>query len=256
MKSKERLKLLLAYDGRPFRGWQSQATRDAVQDFVEAAFLKLVSERVVVIGSGRTDAGVHAVGQVAHADVPRGQFDPGRWQAALNAHLPPEIRVLRVTRARPDFHAQFRASGKIYTYRIWNSSFLHPLEIGRAWFVPGRLDLETLRAGAKLLCGTHDFARFAVLRRGQPERDTVRTIRSIALRQRGPLLTLRFEGNGFLYKMVRMLTGSLVRCAQHRAALTWLEDLLEGSATTHFAAPAAGLYLTRVLYAAKTDRVV
>ncbi len=244
-----RLKLLLAYDGRRFRGWQSQATNDAVQDFIEGAFAKLVRARVVVVGSGRTDAGVHALGQVAHADVPRGRLTPEQWQAALNAHLPREIRILKITRPSSDFHAQFDARRKIYTYRIWNASFMHPLEIGRAWFVPGDLDLATLRAGAAMLCGTHDFARFAV-HRGKPLADTVRTIRRVSVHRSGALLTLRFEGSGFLYKMVRLLTGTLVRCAQHRAPLSWIGDLLEdnNAARTHFAAVAEGLYLTRVLY--------
>ncbi|SRR5260221_12949097 len=247
-----RLKLLIAYDGRPFRGWQSQATKDAVQDFVEAAFAKIVGERVIVIGSGRTDAGVHALGQVAHADVPRDRLPREKWQSALNATLPREIRVLRATRARGDFHAQFDATGKTYTYRVWNDSFLHPLEIGRAWFAPAPLDIDILRAGAKLLCGTHDFARFAV-NRGQPERDAVRTIHEIAVRRRGPLVTLRFTGSGFLYKMVRLLTGTLIRCAQHRAPLSWIEELSqnENATKTHFAAPAEGLYLTRVHYGSK-----
>src|SRR5438034_11446380 len=96
-----RLKLLIAYDGRPFRGWQSQATKDAVQDFVEAAFAKIIGRRVVVVGSGRTDAGVHALGQVAHADVPRDRLPVEKWQGALNATLPREIRVLRARPTRP-----------------------------------------------------------------------------------------------------------------------------------------------------------
>jgi tRNA pseudouridine38-40 synthase len=250
-----RLKLLIAYDGRPFRGWQSQATKDAVQDHVESAFADIVGTRVVVIGSGRTDAGVHAFGQVAHASVPRERLPTEKWQSALNARLPNEIRILRATPTRADFHAQFDASGKTYTYRIWNDSYFHPLEIGRAWFVPGSIDLGILRAGARLLCGTHDFARFAVNRR-QPERDTVRTIHDVAVHRRGSLLTLRFTGNGFLYRMVRLLTGTLVRCAQGRAPLAWIEDLLacRTAAKTHFAAPAEGLYLTRVSYSSRSRR--
>jgi tRNA pseudouridine38-40 synthase len=250
-----RLRLLIAYDGRPFRGWQSQATKDAVQDHVEAALAGIVGSRVVIIGSGRTDAGVHAYGQVAHADVPRERLPRGQWQSAINAALPREIRILRATPTRADFHSQYDARGKTYSYRLWNESYLHPLEIGRAWFVPGALDLDLLREGARLLCGTHDFARFAVHLR-QPERDTVRTLYQIAIHRRGPLITLRFTGNGFLYRMVRLLTGSLVRCAQGRAPLTWLTDLLEKETTakTHFAAPAEGLYLTRVLYSGPPRR--
>jgi tRNA pseudouridine38-40 synthase len=246
-----RLRLLIAYDGRPFRGWQSQATKDTVQDHLEAAFAQTIGEKISVQGSGRTDAGVHALAQVAHADVPADRLPLATWQGALNNFLPPEIRVLRVTRAAAGFHARFDARGKIYTYRIWNAVYLHPLEIGRVWHMPSALDLEVLRAGAALLTGRHDFAGFAANRSpGYIAEDTVRTIRRIALTARGPLLTLRFEGDGFLYKMVRLLTGTLVRCAQGRAELGLLSELLsrKGARKTSFAGPAEGLYLTRVLY--------
>src|SRR5579862_8221703 len=197
-----RLKLLIAYDGRPFRGWQSQATTDEVQDHLEAAFANTLGEPVSVQGSGRTDAGVHALAQIAHADVPATRLEVGAWQGALNNFLPPEIRVLRVTRAAPDFHARFHARGKIYTYRIWNSPYLHPLEIGRVWHMPAALDLDLMRAGIPLLEGKHDFAGFAANRApGFAAEDTVRTIQQICLTRRSALVTLRFEGNGFLYKM-------------------------------------------------------
>lgn len=247
-----RLKMLIAYDGRPFRGWQSQATKDAVQDHMEAAFAKTIGgERVCVHGSGRTDAGVHALAQIAHADVPADRLEVSAWRGALNNFLPPEIRVLKVTKAAHDFHARFHAQGKIYTYRIWNESYLHPLEIGRAWHLPGKLDLDVLRKGIALLRGKHDFAGFAANRApGYAAEDTVRTIHQIGITRRGDLLTLRYEGNGFLYKMVRLLTGTLVRCAQGRAELTFIKELLaaKGAKKTSFAAPAEGLYLTRVLY--------
>jgi tRNA pseudouridine38-40 synthase len=245
----ERLKLSIAYDGRAFRGWQSQASGDGVQDRLEQALEKLTGKRVVVHGAGRTDAGVHALAQIAHADVPTGKFPVRTWMLAINAHLPREVRVTRVQRAPADFHARFDASGKIYTYRLWASPVFHPLEFGRAWHVPVSLDWDVLRAGADMLCGTHDYAGF-VVNRGQVEKDTVRTIHTIRISRRGPLVTLRFEGTGFLYKMVRMLTGSLVRCAEGRASLDWLETTLKtkGAAKSHFAAPAEGLYLERVLY--------
>jgi len=245
----QRLRLLIAYDGRPFRGWQSQASRDAVQDHLERAFLKLCGMPIVVHGSGRTDAGVHAHGQVAHADVPPKRLPPSAWAAALNAHLPAEIRVLRVRHVSADFHARLNARRKIYTYRIWNAPCLHPLELGRAWLVPGELDVQIMRAAASMLTGTHDFAAFAANRR-QPPGETVRTIYQIRIVRRGPLITLRYDGSGFLYKMVRLLTGSLVRCGQGRASPEWLGALLAraDARKTSFAAPADGLYLVRVLY--------
>ncbi len=245
----ERLKLTIAYDGRRFRGWQSQASDDAVQDHLERALKKLVGERVVVHGAGRTDAGVHALGQIAHADVPAGKFPLRTWLLAINASLPPEVRVIRVQKAAANFHARFDAAGKIYAYRLWTGPVLHPLEIGRAWHVPVPLDFEVLRAGCELLSGTHDYAGF-IVNRGQIEKDTVRTIHAIRISRRGPLVTLRFEGTGFLYKMVRVLVGSLVRCAQMKSPIEWLATTLKtkGAAKSHFTAPAEGLYLERVLY--------
>ena len=246
-----RLRLLIAYDGRPFRGWQSQVTKDAVQDHLEAAFANTIGEKVSVQGSGRTDAGVHALAQVAHADVPAERLSVEAWKGALNNFLPPEIRVLRTTRAKPEFHARFDARGKIYTYRIWNETYMHPLEIGRAWHMPSPLDMDILRAGADLYLGKHDFAGFAANRSpGYAAENTVRTIHDIHITTRGDVLTLRYEGDGFLYKMIRLLTGTLVRCAQGRAELDFIRDLLaaKGARKTSFAAPADGLYLTRVLY--------
>lgn len=245
----ERLRLTIAYDGRPFRGWQSQATRDGIQDHLEAAFEKLCGYRIVVNGSGRTDAGVHALAQVAHVNVPRRAREPKRWILALNAGLPPEIRVLKVQRVKDTFQARFSAKGKVYLYRIWTGPAMHPLEIGRAWHVPVELDLDLLRQAAARLTGRHDFASFAA-NRGHVVPDTVRTITAIEVRRRGPLLTLRFRGEGFLYKMVRLLTGSIIRCAQGRAPVQWLDDLLKskGATKTHFVAPAEGLYLEKVIY--------
>lgn len=250
-----RLRLTVAYDGRPFCGWQSQAGKGSVQDALEAALAALNGgARIPVHGSGRTDAGVHALAQSAHADVPRRDMPPRAWVAALNAHLPPEIRVTRCQWAGPDFHARFSAQGKRYIYRIWNSPVLPPLELGRAWQVPQQLDLARLRAAAARLTGTHDFGGFAA-NRGVPCPDTVRTVHSIDVKGRaGGLITLTFEGNGFLYKMVRLLTGSLVRVAIGRAEPEWLSGLLEPAqpgtprVKTNFAAPAEGLYLARVFY--------
>lgn len=244
-----RLKLWIAYDGRPFRGWQSQAGGNTIQDRIEDAFERICGVRIPIHGSGRTDTGVHALGQVAHADVPRRKFPVPKWTGALNGHLPPEIRVLRVQAASAGFHARFQARGKVYAYRIWNAPVLHPLEFGRAWHVHTPLDLDIFKECARLLEGVHDFAGFAA-RRGAGQLDSVRNLRRIDVRRRGPLIVLRFEADGFLYKMVRLLTGTMVRCAQGRAACEWIRQLLEarGRRKTSFAAPAAGLYLMRVLY--------
>jgi tRNA pseudouridine38-40 synthase len=246
-----RLKATVAYDGRPFSGWQSQPGARGVQDFIEAAIAKVAGRAVRIHGSGRTDAGVHALGQVATFDVPAPTIENERWRMALNANLPDEIRILQVARVRggnEGFHARFSAKGKRYVYRVWNDRFLHPMEIGRAWLVPHPLDMAALREGAAALVGRHDFAGFAA-NRGVPEKDTVRTISKIAVSKRGPLVALTFEGDGFLYKMVRLLTGSLVRVAQGRGDVAWLQAILRGEEQkTQFAAPAEGLFLAKVFY--------
>lgn len=239
----------IAYDGAPFAGWQSQRGGKTIQDHLQLAFLKIAGTKVVVHGAGRTDAGVHALRQCAHADVPPGRLALEEWRNALNANLPRQIRVLQCTRASADFHARFSASGKIYTYRVWNAAVLSPFELDRAWHLPGDIDLELLKNSAQLLCGTHDFAGFAA-NRGTRPRTTVRTISRVTVKHAGSLITLRFEGDGFLYKMVRLLTGTLLQIARGRSNPSLIADVLGLKCKTTFAAPAAGLYLTRVVYVA------
>src|SRR4051812_24029146 len=171
----ERLKLIVAYDGRPFAGWQSQVHGKTVQDYLEKALSAVNGEKVQVHGAGRTDSGVHALAQCAHADVTRARLTPERWVMALNAALPPTLRVMSCQPVPPDFHARYDAKGKIYRYRIWNGPVLPPLELGRAWFIPRPLDTEVLRDAVDKFAGRHDFAAFAA-NRGKPPTDTVRTI--------------------------------------------------------------------------------
>ncbi len=245
----ERLKLTVAYDGRLFSGWQSQANQNGIQDHLQRAFSHLLSEPVKLYGAGRTDAGVHALGQMAHVDVPMGKMIPPAWMAAVNAHLPGEIRVIQCQAAAAHYHAQYSAIGKVYRYRIWNATVFHPLEVGRSWHVPQSLDLDTLQGACDRLIGTHDFASFAA-NRGQAPETTIRTIRHIGIQRRKELLIMEFDGNGFLYRMVRMLTGTIVRVASRRADLNWIAELLAspGKTKTNCTAPAAGLYLVKVKY--------
>ena len=245
----QRLKLIVAYDGTPFAGWQSQSHRNAVQDHLERAFERVTGGAVRVHGAGRTDAGVHALAQCAHADLSNKFLPPDRWIKALNALLPPAIRVLRCRYVSQDFHARLSAKGKIYRYRIWNAPVLPPFEYRRAWHVARPLNLKVMKSAAKHFVGTHDFAGFAA-NRGKPERTTVRTINSVRVRKKGPCVTIEFDGDGFLYKMVRLMVGSIARCALEKESLQSVEMRLErpSSASARFVAPAAGLYLIRVCY--------
>jgi tRNA pseudouridine38-40 synthase len=257
-----RLKIIVAYDGTPFAGWQSQSHRNTIQDHMERAFERVLGKPVRVHGAGRTDAGVHALAQCAHADLPNDRLSARRWTAALNALLPPTIRILRCQYVSNYFHARLSTKGKIYRYRIWLAPVLPPFEYRRAWHVARPLDLKALKKGSTRFVGTHDFAGFAANRgksvrrgdtdssRGEPETNTIRTIHSVRVRQKGPCVTIEFEGDGFLYKMVRLIVGSLMKCALDKMRVEDVSARLESGqlGSARFAAPAEGLCLLRVRY--------
>ena len=164
MPESRRLKLVISYDGRDFAGWQSQKHQNTIQDQLESAFQRVCGTRLAVIGSGRTDSGVHALGQCAHVDVPGARFDTERWLKALNGVLPPAIRVLRARFVAKSFHARFSATAKVYRYRITNGVVRPPFEVGRAWHVAVPLDRQLLEQAAKVFVGRHDFGAFAANR--------------------------------------------------------------------------------------------
>ncbi|MDX2079909.1 MAG: tRNA pseudouridine(38-40) synthase TruA [Terrimicrobiaceae bacterium] len=243
-----KLRLVVAYDGTGFGGWQSQPDRNTIQDHLEAAFLAIAGESVTVHGAGRTDAGVHAVGQCAHAELASSALDPASWAAALNAHLPAAIRVMSTRSASPDFHARFSATGKLYRYTLWNAPVMPPLWNNRAWHVFHPLNATHLEAALALFVGSHDFAAFCAKRSHQPE-DTHRAIHDIRIRRKGPHIEIDFRGSGFLYKMVRMLAAAAVRCATGRIDASELAKRLEsGGPRWNHVAPACGLCLQRVFY--------
>ncbi len=253
-----RLRLTIAYDGRPWLGWQSQPGGQTVQDKLSAALTTITRQSLSVEGSGRTDSGVHALAQVAHCDVPAHlRMDCHNWVRALNANLPASIRVTHCEFAAPDFHARFHAQGKIYRYRIWRPGVMNPFEVGRAWHVYGDLDIAALRRCADMLVGTHNFVRLSANRGDIPEHArrtdpevTTRTIHRVSVTEEGDLLVFEIEGGGFLYKMVRMITGSLVHVARNRDSEAWFADLLHNPAgeKSSQCALADGLYLVRVKY--------
>jgi len=254
-----RLKLTVAYDGAPFAGWQSQSHHNTVQDHLERVFERVTGGVVRVHGAGRTDAGVHALAQCAHVDVLK-LLPAERWIKTLNALLPVTVRVLRCRYVSKDFHACFSAKGKIYRYRIWAAPVLPPFEYRRAWHVAQPLDLKILKSAAKHFVGTHDFAAFAANRgksasrtdssRGEPEPSTVRTINSVRVHQKGPCVIIEFDGEGFLYKMVRLMAGALVKCGLGKMRVGEITSRLHSGkiGSARFTAPPEGLYLVRVRY--------
>jgi tRNA pseudouridine38-40 synthase len=245
----QRLKLTVAYDGSAFAGWQSQAHRNTVQDELERSFQKISRHRVRVHGAGRTDAGVHALAQCAHVDLPNRRISNLNWRNALNGVLPPTIRVLRCSYVSSNFHARFSAKGKTYRYRIWTGPILPPLELHRAWHISLPLNVDLLKATGHAFVGKHDFAGFAATR-GKKNEDTVRTIRSVRVRKRGFVVNIEIDGDGFLYKMARLMVGTITRVGIGQTDRTEVVSQLKlgRAGASRFVAPAGGLYLVRVWY--------
>ena len=254
-----KLRLVIAYDGTAFRGWQSQRHGHTVQDGLEEVLARIAGERIIIHGSGRTDAGVHALGQVIHFELSPEQAarlhrldDPSRWMAALNAWLPPTIRVMKAARGSKDFHARFSASGKIYRYGIWHAPVMPPHLYNRAWHLYGKLDYAVIHQLCALSEGSHDFRGFCANSSSLPE-ETIRTLRRVTLHKRGSALSITLEGNGFLYRMVRMLVGAMVQVAQGKKTINEFQDRLAAGKPwpTPAMAPADGLYLVKALYGKK-----
>ena len=246
-----KIKLVIAYDGTNYAGWQVQKTGVAVQQKIEEVLRQYFPSALRLHGSSRTDAGVHALGMVAHVEIPRAEFKmtPNKLVLALNAYLPEDIRVLSATRARSDFHARFDASGKQYRYFVWNHPAMNPLLRNSAWHVPQDLDFSAMRSAAPLLLGTHDFKSFAANRNYEME-TTVRTVTRCELRRSGPLLTFTIEGDGFLYKMCRGIVGTLVQIGRGKFAVSDLKKMLHARDRREagMTAPAHGLVLWKVFY--------
>jgi tRNA pseudouridine38-40 synthase len=235
-----------AYDGAGFAGWQSQAGGGSVQDAIEAALAGILGTAVRIHGSGRTDAGVHAMGQVFHFDA-AWRHGPEKLLAALRSRLPPSIQVRSVRRASADFHARFSAKGKAYTYDV-HLGDADPFTRPRCWVILRPLDLPAMEEAAGLLRGRHDFRAFSARRPG--EEDTVRDLRRLDLRRRGRILRITAEGDGFLYKMVRSLAGALVAVGEGRLTPARVGRILASCERTAvvMTAPPQGLCLRKVLY--------
>ncbi len=254
MKPLRNHKLLIAYDGTLFAGWQIQGKKPTVQGHLEQVLARCWGHHVTLYGSGRTDAGVHAHGQVAHFRAEPKFRDLSSLQSALNFYLPREIRILQAKYTPETFHSRFSAKGKEYRYRIGQGPFLDPFEINRAWHVPRKLDIDAMGKAGQLFVGTHDFASFTS-NPGYKRETTVRSIRSVRFQRQGAILAICFRGEGFLYRMVRNLVGALVKVGHGRITQQELKKILEAQrrSAAPYTAPACGLYLEKVFY---TDRYV
>ncbi len=241
-----RYRLLLEYDGTGFRGWQVQKGVRSVQGELLRAARDLFGGEVDVQGAGRTDAGVHALGQTAHLEAP-GRLEPFRVAFGLNDRLPPDINVLRVERAHPRFHARHDAEGRSYLYLITTrrSAFAQPY----SWWVRDRLDVRRMQKAAACFQGLHDFASFAD-RRLEAGASTKVLIEEVQLETGRDLILFRIAGSHFLWKMVRRIVGTLVEAGRGRLGESEVRALLASPSPdpAHWTAPPSGLYLQQVRY--------
>jgi tRNA pseudouridine38-40 synthase len=246
-----KLKLTIAYDGAAYQGWQVQKVGTGVQEVIEVALSKIISGKHRLHSSSRTDTGVHALGMVAHVDLPKSRFrmKPEKLRLALNAHLPDDIRILEVRRAKAGFHARFGATGKRYRYLVWNHPAMNPLLRSTAWHYPQMLDYRAIEAAAKAFVGTHDFRSFSA-NRGYEIPSTVRTLTRCRVQRKGPLLTFVIEGDGFLYKMCRGIVGTLIQVGRGRFSTEDIQRMLSkrDRRVAGMTAPAHGLVLDKVFY--------
>lgn len=242
--------MTLTYDGTEYSGWQVQPNGVTIQELVEKALAVLLKQHTSVIGSGRTDAGVHAIGQVAHFHTDR-VFDRAKVLYSLNAMLPHAIRILTLEAVQDSFHARYSAIGKEYHYHITLDRFQSPFERHYSWHIRRHIDVELLRQAAHLFIGTHDFTSFAnEAHKGAAAQDAVRTLSRLDVVQVSGGIRLEFEGDGFLYKMVRNIVGILVEIGCGNRPLEDITRVLEAKDRRlgGQAAPAHGLFLVRVFY--------
>jgi tRNA pseudouridine38-40 synthase len=247
-----KFKLLIAYDGTNYEGWQVQKIGTGVQQLIEVAFRRVFPSVERIHSSSRTDTGVHALGMVAHVEIPARAFNMpiAKLPLAINAHLPRDIRIVSATKASANFHARFDATAKQYRYFVWNHPAMNPLLRLYAWHVSQKLDLAVMRRAAKLFLGKHDFKSFAGTRNYEME-TTVRTLTRCDVRKNGPLLTFFIEGDGFLYKMCRGIVGTLVQLGRGKFSESDIRTILAARdrRTAGMTAPAHGLVLWKVFYA-------
>lgn len=242
-----RIALTIQYDGTNYSGWQSQNNANSVQREVERAIYELTSEDIKIHGAGRTDAGVHAFGQVAHFDT-NSSIPSAKFCYALNDKLPADISILKSICVPDDFHAQYSATGKRYRYVILNSRIRRPLYQNRAMQVCPPLDCIAMRQGAQYLLGEHDFKSFCNTK--TDVKSTVRTVKRLAIEQKDNTIIIDIEGNGFLRNMVRIIAGTLIKCGLGKYKPEYIAEILEKK-DRKAAGPTAegcGLYLMRVYY--------
>ena len=217
------IKLVIAYDGTAYHGWQSQLNKATIQETIENALRVVMKQKIDLTGSGRTDSGVHALGQAAnfkaHTKIPEDKI-----KIALNANLPQDIRILESLDVHQDFNARFDALDKTYMYQIYNDRVNSPFYARYSCFVPQLLDIDKMEEGLKYIIGTHDFKGF--MASGSNVKTTVRTVHEAKLIKEGNLLRIYIKGDGFLYNMVRIISGTLIDIGKGLTDISCIEKAL------------------------------
>ena len=242
------IRLLIQYEGTRYQGWQRQeSSENTIQGRLEKLLSQMCGEKVELQGSGRTDAGVHAMGQVANFHT-NSALSTEEMLQYINTYLPQDIAVVQVTEAAERFHSRLNAAGKCYQYRVWNSSVPNVFLRRYALEYPQTLDIEAMRQAASGFLGEHDFKSFTSTKKGK--KSTVRRIDSIDIVQEGNLITFTFRGNGFLYHMVRILMGTLLEVGEGRRTAASIPELIAAKSREEAGplVPAKGLMLKEVYY--------
>ncbi len=241
-----RYKLTIEYDGTKYSGWQSQPNGNTIQDVMEMSLSTLFSKPVSLVGSGRTDKGVHAYGQVAHFDMDT-DILPYKMPRAMNMYLPEDIRVLKAEKVSDSFHARFDAKSKTYVYKLYLSDIPSAIRRNYAHQVYGKVDVAKMAEACKYFVGTHDFYAFSSK---SDKEDTVRTLENVSITQNGDEVEVLLKGNGFLYNMVRVIVATLIDVGKGRISMEDIPQIFESKDRSKSGKrlTSEGLYLMKVEY--------
>ncbi|NTW70930.1 MAG: tRNA pseudouridine(38-40) synthase TruA [Eubacteriaceae bacterium] len=245
---KRNIRMTIAYDGGRYNGWQRLSTTDnTIQGKLENVVSKMTSEAVEIIGSGRTDAGVHARGQVANfwteTKIPLHEM-----QTLINHYLPNDIAVTEISQASDRFHSRYNACSKKYSYYLWNDPVHSVFQRKYSFHIPEKFDLEKIRKAAEIFQGTHDFIGFSSVKK--TSKSTVRTINSIQIIEDEKMLRFIFSGDGFLYNMIRIIMGTLVEIGSGKKEISSINEILQTGKRSEagYTLPPHGLFLDKVYY--------
>lgn len=242
------IKLTITYDGKRYLGWQRLGDSDkTIQGKIESILKQMTGEEIEIIGSGRTDSGTHARGQVANFKTET-SMTRAEMLDFLNRYLPRDIVVTKVEEVQDRFHARYNCTGKQYSYYVWNNVIPTVFERNHSFHYPQKLDLDKMNQACEKLIGTHDFIGFSALKKSK--KSTVRTIEKLSIEQEGSMLHFTFVGDGFLYKMVRIIVGTLLEIGSGSMDVTEIENIFEKKVRQQAGetVPAQGLFLDDVYY--------